>query len=153
MKKLENLLLRGCGYTILITVLFFLVAILGEYTNAAIDLATLSLILVFGIIISATDLVLGAERLKRVFRVMIHYSVLLLAFFFVFILAGKLRSGGASAVFAAIVIFTFLYAFIFAITYLIKRLINRADSAIDKNAATKKKRTAAEYTPIYKDKT
>ena len=152
MKKLENLLLRGCGYTILITVLFFLVAVIGEYTNAAIDFPTMALIFVFGIIISTADLVLGAERLKRVFRVMIHYCVLLLAFFFVFILAGKLRTGGASAIFASIVIFTFLYAFIFTLTYLIRLAVKRADGAIDKKAARKQKRTKAEYTPIYKDK-
>ena len=152
MKKLENLLLRGCGYTILITVLFFLVAVIGEYTNAAIDFPTMTLIFVFGVIISSSDLVLGVERIKKVFRVMIHYSVLLVAFFFVFILAGKLRTGGASAIFAATVIFTFLYALIFTITYLIKLAVKRADSAIDKKADKKHKRTKAEYTPIYKDK-
>lgn len=151
MKKIENLLLKACGYSLIILTLFFAVAALGNFTSAAIDFPTFLLIFVFGIIISTASMILYVQALKPIFRVMIHYAILLISFSVIFILAGKLGNGGASVIFSAIVIFTFLYAVIFAVTYLIRRAIKSADKALDKkNSSSSKGNKNKPYTPLYK---
>jgi hypothetical protein len=150
MKKLESILLRACGYTVVTAILFFFVAMMGEFTKAAIDFTTFLLIFIFGIIISATDLVFDIPALRKVFKVIIHYAVLLVAFFVVFLLAGKLGNAGSSVIFSALIIFTFLYAVIFTIVFLIKRAVNKADKMLAKSEKKKKEKPA--YTPLYKNK-
>ena len=150
MKRIENLLLKACGYTLLILTLFYLVALLGEFTVAAIDFHTFALIFVFGVIISAVSLILYVEKIKPIFRVLIHYATLLVSFFVIFLFAGKLNAGGSSVVFSAIIIFTVLYAVIFTITYLIRRAVISADKALDKKAVSNAKKTKKPYTPLYK---
>ena len=150
MKKIENLLLKACGYTILILILFYAVAFTG-FTTPAIQLPTFLLILVFGIVISAAGMILYVNSLKPILRVLIHYAVMLVSFFIVFILGGKLHTGGSSTIFAAIILFTFLYALIFAIVYFIRRAVISADKAIDKKSAAQSKRKKKKpYTPLYK---
>lgn len=151
MKKLENLLLKACGYTIITMALFYLVALIGEFTKAAIDFQTFALIFLFGIVIATAGLILEIRSMRLVFRIILHYFVLLIAFFFVFLFAGKLGTAGTSVIFSAIVVFTFLYALIFTITYLIKRAVNGADSLISAKTGNKKNEKKP-YTPLYKTK-
>lgn len=151
MKKIENLLLKACGYTLLTTLLFYIAALLGEFTKPAIDFPTFALIFVFGIIISAASMILYVKTMHTALKILIHYVILFIAFFVIFLLAGKLTLGGPSVVFAAIVIFTFLYALIFAAVYFIRRAVIGADKALD--ARVSKKNSAKKpYTPLYKTK-
>lgn len=150
MKKIENLLLKACGYTLLILVLFYVVAMIGKLSAAAIDFPTFALIFVFGVIISAANLVLYT-KLKTVFKVLIHYAVLLISFSIIFILAGKLNTGGSSVIFTAIVVFTFLYGVIFAIAYFVRRAVISADKSLNKlNEKKGGKNSKKPYTPRYK---
>ena len=151
MKKLETVLLKACGYTIITAILFYLVAMMGTFTKAALDFWTFLLIFVFGIIISAAGLIFEIRSMHKVIKVLLHYFVLLVAFFFIFLLAGKLGNAVSSVIFSAIIVFTTLYAAIFAITYLIKTAIKGADRLIGKSTeATKKEKKP--YTPLYKNK-
>ena len=151
MKKLETVLLKACGYTIITAVLFDLVAMMGEFTKAALDFWTFLLIFTFGIIISAAGLIFEIRSMHKAVKVLLHYSVLLVAFFFIFLVAGKLGNAASSVIFSAIIVFTTLYAVIFAITYFIKKAINGADKLLSKSVEAGKKEKKP-YTPLYKNK-
>lgn len=149
MKRFENLILKACAYTVLIVVLFFLFTLATDFTEAAIKIGTFMLIFLFGSIISAANLILELVPSKRVYKVMIHYFTLLVAFTFIFIVSGRIVAAGVSAIFVAVVLFTFFYAIIFLIASLIKKSVTAADKKFDKKHP-KKTVTKKEYKSLYK---
>lgn len=150
MKKIENILLRGSAYTVLILVLFYLFAVLGQLVEPAITFPTFIIIVVFGFVISVCELVFCIKSLKTPIKVLIHYAVLLVAFCAIFIFSGNLDSKGPAAIFSAVVIFTFLYSLIFLIVYFARKGINAADKKIEKHMKkTKKDEKKPEYKSLY----
>ena len=147
MKKLENILLRGTAYSVLILIIFYLFAIVGQLTEPAITFPTFVLIVAFGLIISASELVFSIKSLKTPLRVLIHYAALLAAFCAIFVFSGNLSADGPAAIFSAVVIFTFLYALVFVIVYFSRRAIRLADKKIGKQV---EKSRANDKKPEYK---
>ncbi len=148
MKKIENLLLKAAGYTVIILGIFYLFAFTGDFTEAAITFPTFLTILLFGIVIALAGLILQLDSMKRWLRILIHYAVLLVAFTVIFIITGNLASGGTGTVFSALVIFTFLYGIIYAAVYFIGKAIRLADRKVDCKLNGKKKADNAK--PVYK---
>lgn len=150
MKKIEKTLLKGTAYSVLITVLFYLFAIIGQLSAPAITFPTFTLIVVFGCIISASELVFQIRNLKMSLKALIHYAVLLVAFCAIFVFSGNLSTEGPAAIFSAVIIFTFLYILILLIAYFVRKGVYYADKKIDKRtniASAKKKKT--EYKSLY----
>ena len=122
MKKLETLLLRAAGYTVLILLLFYLFGALSEFANPYINFRTFLVILSFGAIISLAGMILRIQKIHIALRVTIHYVALLIAFFAVFIVNGNISAQGAGQVFVAVVLFSVFYVVFAAITVLSKKL-------------------------------
>ena len=137
MKKIERLIERACGFTVLMALLIYLLGAFAGIQENGITLASFALILLFGIIISVANLVLTYDRFPIWLRICIHFSVLMLTFCIVFIGSGRITNTTQGSYFAAVIIFTFLYAVIATVTFLIKKLIQRADKAVDKRASHK----------------
>ena len=150
MKRLEKLLLSGCGYTVLILSLFYLFALFDSYTQAYINFPTFLLIFLFGILVSLAGMILKIDRIKMPLRLLIHYATLLITFCVVFIFTGNLSAGGGSIVFSAIVIFTFLYVILALIVYLVLKFIRKADLKMDSLVGSKKESKKNAYSPLYK---
>ena len=152
MRKLEKILLKSCSYTVLTLALFYTFALISNFTAAYIDLGTFAVIYLFGLIISLTDLVLSVEKLRFIFRIGIHYSVLLTVFCIVFVIMGKISLKSAGAVFSSIIIFTLFYAVMFAIVYILKKLTQKGDDFIESrsNKNNSQKKQKQEYKSIYK---
>ena len=100
---------------------------------------------------------LSAETSKNIITLCethtnLKFPALFLAFYFVFVMAGNLNAGGASVVFSAVVIFTFLYAVIFTAVFFIKKAVKKADESVDKKYASVKKATneKPKYSSLYK---
>ena len=153
MKKIENLVLSACAFTVMILFLFYLFAVIGQFTEPTITFPTFLLIFGFSAIIAVTSMILRVERLKMFTRIAIHYASLLIAFTVVFLTSGNLASGGTPIVFSAVVVFTFLYGIIFTATYFICKGLRSADRKISnrqqKNATASKK---SEYKSLYSSK-
>ena len=150
MKRLEKTLLAGCGYTVLILTLFYAFAAISEFTSAAITLPRYLLIVSFGFIIALAELMYKSLNLKNWLRGLIHYGVLLTAFIAIFIVSGNIKSGRASAVFAAIVIFTMLYFAFWGVIHLVKKTIMIADERLDaRSPKIKEAKTTKEYKSLY----
>ena len=152
MRKLEKILLKSCSYTVLTLALFYTFALVGKFTAAYIDFGTFAVFYLFGLIISLTNLVLSVEKLRFIFRIGIHYSVLLTVFCIVFVIMGKISLKSAGAVFSSIIIFTLFYAVMFAIVYILKKLTQKGDNFIESrsNKNNSQKKQKQEYKSIYK---
>ena len=132
MKTLEKLLLKACGYTVTILFLFYIAGTVSEFTAPYIDFKTFSVILLFGALISLSDLILKIEKLSSPIKVLIHYAVLFCTFTATFLFSGNIAKRGATAIFSALIIFTFFYAIIFTLAYFLRKYVRKADSKIDK---------------------
>ena len=153
MKRIETVFLRACGYCALILLLFYAFGAISEYADPYIDFGTFSVILLFGFIISIAGFILTLERLKMPIRILIHYVALFIAFYVIFIISGNLGAGGASVIFSAVIIFTFLYAILFILVYFIGKGLKKADSVINKKNArrSEEKNRKSNYKSIYKN--
>ena len=150
MRKLEKLFLTGCGYAILILTLFYIFAAATKLTATAIAPAQFFLILLFGFIISLAELMYNLLNVRKIFRCLIHYAVLLVAFCAIFIISGNISAGKASSVFVAVILFTMLYFAIWFTVHLVRKTISKADDALD-NRMHSKKEKKTKYKPLYND--
>ena len=149
MKRVENLILKSCAYTVLIAVLFFLFTLATSFTEAALTIGTFMIILLFGAVIAFSNLILELLPLKTFLKVLIHYATLLIAFIVIFVIKGRISAVNTAAIFSAIIIFTFLYAFFFLVAWFIRKSIYAADKRIDKRHP-KKVSEKKEYKSLYK---
>ena len=162
MKKLENLILRACGFAIVILTLFYTFVTATNSNKTDIDFANFSLILGFGLLISLASMILEIKSIKLPLRIFIHYVVLLITFCVVFIPNGNIspenNNEAPSKLFTAIVLYTISYAVLFSLFAGFKKLINAIDNKIDsrtnKNNGTKSKAETKKstYKSLYSDK-
>lgn len=151
MEKIKSIILSSTAYTVVIILLFYIYALIGNLTHPAITFGTFLIILLFGFVISLANMIFKIDKLHYAIKLLIHYAALLISFIFVFIIAGKLSISGIASVFSAIVIFTFLYAVIYAISYGVKSALNSVDKS--KKSANNKQQTNKKsvYKPLYGD--
>ena len=131
MRRINRLFLTGCGYTVLILTMFYAFAAISKFTSQSIAPKQFALILVFGFVISAAEFMYEELKIKKAYKCIIHYCVLLVAFCFIFIVSGNISSQRPATVFIAIVLYTFLYFVIWTIVHFVRKAINSADKKLD----------------------
>ena len=159
MNRIEKTLLYGCSYSVLIMAVFYLFALISGFTSTSVDAKTFFLCLCFGMLVSVMEQVYQSISLGFVYRAMIHYAVLLVAFCIIFVSIGGISGAGRTSTFVSIVVFTLLYLLIFLFVHFTRRGINKCESKIAKKQAIKqksagnagKKEEKKPYTPLYKD--
>ena len=152
MKTIENLLLKACGYTVLILGLFYSIGALNDLGAAYISFSSFLLIALFGLLISVAGLLLKCNKIHIIIRVLIHYLVLLISFYVIFITSKNIPTDSTGKILIASVIFTVFYAIMFCFVYIIKHFIRKTDMFVDnkiekKYAANAKKNV---YKSLYK---
>ena len=151
MKRLENLLLKGCGFTIAILTLFYLFPALSKAANESISFSTFALIFGFGMLISVATMIFEIKSINSAIRILIHYLALMVAFCVVFISTGNISADTPAKVFTAVIIFTVFYAFFFGLTVATKKLVKLIDEKADKHITQKSKaKSKAENKKPYK---
>lgn len=115
---------RGCVISVLVLFLFFAVmsihAAATGRTEPGINFATLSVIIVFSLIVSYAHEIFSVTSLPMPGRYAVNFIIVGLAFFFVF-LRSKQFSLSAGGYFVGIVLYAFIYALISLIVYLVGR--------------------------------
>lgn len=154
MKKIEETILKACGFSVLILLLFFAFTASTNYPSAVINFSTFAVIVGFGFLISLASLVLQIKTLNVIVRFLIHYTTLLIAFCAIFLSIGNIGTGSSSKVFVAIVLFTIFYAVLLGISYLFKRIFDFFDKMINSKYETKTKAEAKKetYKSLYSSK-
>ena len=154
MRRFEKAVLCGAGYTVLILLLFYLFAVIMQFENISISFPRFLVIFTFGYVIAAADMIYGLTSIKRIFKCLIHYTVLLIAFITVFVAGEFISANSTAEVFVAITVYTVLYFSIFGIIYLIRRTVVVADDRLEKRIAAKEtakpKDRKNQYTPKFK---
>ena len=145
MKTLENIILKACGYTLSILLVFYLGGTIAGFTTPYIDFKTFLIILLFGTLIALAGLLFKIEKIHVALRVLIHYLVLFCAFTVIFVISGNIAKSGAAAIFSSLTIFTFFYAIMFTAAYFIRKLIKKADKKIDKKINARPKSKKSEF--------
>jgi hypothetical protein len=153
MRRINKIFLTGCGYTVLILTLFYAFAAISNFISLAIAPKQFTLILTFGLLIALAEFMYEQLKLKTVYKCLIHYCVLLVAFCLIFIISGNISAKGSSAVFIAIILYTVLYFLIWTIVHFVRKLINKMDDKLD--ARTQKveeaKKAKKPYKSLYGD--
>ena len=151
MRRIHKLFLVGCGYTILILLLFYAFAAISAFVAPAITFGQFLLILICGFVVSLAEFMYEELKVKKAYKGLIHYFVLLVAFCLIFIVSGKISAQRPATVFVAVVLYTFLYFIILAIVHFSRKAINK----IDDKLASKKKVTQNQkkkgYKSLYSD--
>ena len=152
MKFTEKFLLKSSGYTVVILTLLYIFAMITNLIDASIDFPAFSLVFCFSCVISLSELIFKTY-LKFIWKLSIHYSVLMVSFLTIFMASGKLHMGGSSVIFSAIVIFTAFYFTLFAVIRCTKKVFGIIDGNLLKHSKSDSntKRTKNEYKPLYKD--
>lgn len=155
MRRINKIFLTGCGYTVLILTLFYAFAAVSQFVSQAIAPGQFALILSFGFIISLAEFMYEELKLRRLYKCVIHYLLLLVAFCVIFIVSGNISSQRPAAVFVAIFIYTLLYFLVWTLVHYFRKAINYADDKLDARAAnkpcTKDKKDKEIYKPLYGD--
>lgn len=153
MRRINKLILTACGYAILMLTLFYAFASISQFVSKSIPPQKFALILFFGFIIALAEFMYEELKLKKIYKSLIHYAVLLVAFCVIFIVSGNISSSRPSAIFASIVIFTAAYFAILALVHFARKAINSADDKLDKREANKtpKEKSKGSYKSIYSD--
>lgn len=135
MRRIHKIFLTGCGYAVLILTLFYAFAAISKFVSTAIAPKQFALILSFGLIIALAEFMYEQLKLKTVFKCLIHYGVLLAAFCFIFIMSGNISTKRPSAVFVAIILYTFLYFIIWTVVHFSRKAINLMDKKLESKAS------------------
>ena len=117
---IKRVISRG---TVIFTALYFslyFIVLISNDNGDRTSFAQAFLILLSSVIISASCEIFTVKSLSKIVKVLINYLTLLIAFFVVFVTAGKVKVDEPKDVFVTSVIFTFIYAIVFAVTYLLR---------------------------------
>ena len=154
MRRINKIFLTGCGYAILILSLFYIFAAVSQFVSQSIAPGQFVLILSFGFIISLAEFMYEELKVKRIYKCLIHYGVLLVAFCTIFIASGKISAQKPSAAFVAIILYTILYFTVWAIVHFVRKGIALADDKLDAKSTSKqndKTTKKGTYKPLYGD--
>lgn len=151
MRRVFRLIETGALYTVLITSLFMLFSALSGLSSPAITAGRFFIILGFGMLLSVAGLLFEAKNLPYFVKVILHYSVALVAFILLFVVIGNLAARGVATVFAVSVFFTALYFLVFFLVRLVSRLLEKhAGDTVKKDGAGEDKKDGEDYTPRYR---
>ena len=151
MKRINKMFLTGCGYTVLILTLFYAFAAISKFISPAIAPKQFALILTFGMLIALAEFMYEQLKLKNVYRCLIHYGVLLVAFCFIFIMSGNISGKGSSAVFVAVILYTVLYFLIWTIVHFVRKAISKMDDKLDAKTQKTQEIKKKTYKSLYSD--
>ena len=153
MKFYEKLLYHAAAYSVAVTLLFFAFASMMRVSDLSLSFGRFALIVAFGLVMSTAEFVFSVKRIARWGQYIIHYLVLALAFFAIFLSVRK--SDGAfeftaATVFAAIVIFTVFYFIGVGIVFAFRKALAASGDKSKAETSKQKSKQPQDYTPKFK---
>ncbi len=120
MSQLKKFTYHTALYTTLITLVFYIFALVLGLPEQSIGIGRFLVLLSFSMIISVAEYIFDIKSLKLTVKYLVHYSSLFLVFFFVFL---SVRFEGGSSLSLP---FVFTCWFIFTVSYILVALILNA---------------------------
>ncbi len=149
MKRLEKLLYHTCTFTVLISLLFLIITMIGTGAkDLSIGATQYFIILLFSLIIAITNMIFEIKALKLYVKLPIHFAVLFLAFFIIFANGNAFVVDSAADFMVVFLVFLFLYALFAGVAFLVIRGVKKLDKKLPE---TKTKEPAKkDYSPRFK---
>lgn len=154
MRRIHKIFLTGCGYAILLLSMCYAFLAIDNPIARGIESKQFILILSIGLVIAFAEFMYEMLNIKKIYKGLLHYFLILTAFWLVCVASDDIGFNSVSAVFIAIFVYTALYFIIWTIVHFVRKAINKADDILDKktnpakSTATAKKGT---YKPLYSD--
>jgi len=146
MSRIEKMLLRGAAFTVLFILIYFALAAIMGIEGVTVGAGRFFLILLFAYILAMADFVFeGIERMNIWLKRLCIYVISMLAFFFIFILGGNMKTTGG-AIFAALIIFTAVYSVGLGTVLLVKRTVSK-----NTKPKSSKEKSKKPYKSLYGD--
>ena len=143
MKYFSRFLYHATAYTVTVTMLFFAFAkLMGVESTPSVTFGRYALIFAFGLVLSASEYIFSIDKLSRVLKYILHYAVLAIAFFFVFLTVRKDSDTfifNASVIFASLIVFTAFYLLGLGLILLFKGIITERNDEQKTKSKTKHK--------------
>ena len=144
MKFISRFLYHATAYTVAVTMLFFAFAkLMGVESTPSVTFGRYALIFAFGMVLSASEYVFSLDRLSRLLKHLIHYLVLAIAFFCVFLTVRSESDAfifDAATIFASLIIFTAFYLVGFGIIIMFRHALHANDGRSVKQASKAQKK-------------
>ena len=145
MSALKQFLMKASTYTVIILSVFYIFGAFSGITEHGISWHKYLLILGFGLLISAAELLSKLLAKHKVLANLINYAVLLSGFLIIFVLSTETTGSVATKIFIAIALFTVLYALVRLGIFLVKKAINKAGGE-----KSQLRKAAEDKTPKYR---
>lgn len=126
--RIVRLINRLCLYTTLITLFFYLFALITGFTTASMPICRYASILLYAALLCVAGL-LFSTRLPRLCCHLLHYSLSLLGFLLVFLLLSGIGLGNGARTFVLIVLFTLLYFILLPVRFWLNSLLERSGAS------------------------
>ena len=148
MSNKEKFIYHSATYTVVISILFFLFARIMKIDELSISFLRYFTIFAFSLVLSGSEFIFSINKLSGVFKHIIHYVTLCIAFFVIFLTVQN--SSGEyqfriSTIFAAVIIFSVFYLVITILYLFVFKA--RKNKPI---ATTKKEKKDTSYKPRFK---
>ena len=149
MKRLSEILSRGCVYTVVLTFLICLFG-LGIEGTPSLPVGQFLVLTAIGMILSLAQNIFLLQTIRLIYRFLIHYGVLLVLFEVLFVFTGKITTGGPTGIFVSATVLTILYVLVAtAVYFILKAIAKRSQSSAPKKAEPQKAQKDV-YVPRYK---
>ena len=148
MNGFKDFLLKASAYTVIILSVFYIVGAFSGITEHGISWHKYLLILGYGLLISASELLARLFPKRKILGILINYTALLLGFLVVFIFSSETGSV-ATKIFIAIALFTVIYAVVRVTAMLVKKAIDKANPGKKALKRLKEEKDRPKYTPLY----
>lgn len=150
MKIFKDFILKASAYTVLTLSLFYIYGGISSLNENGIHWTRFLIIAGYSCLIAGVELLNSCLTIKHIFKVIVHYSILLIGFIIIFFTAGT-SSFKPSTLFIAVILFTVIYLAVSLIVLGIGKLNKNSkdDEPEKKNNCDKPKKK--EYRSLYGD--
>lgn len=121
MNKLKGFLYKTAAYTVILLFVLYVSLALAGVTDQGVPIAKFFLVLGYAALITGAGLVVGLLSCKMIYKIILHYSILLSGFIVIYYNSGVVGSSNAAKLFIAISLFTVVYALVRIAIHLIGR--------------------------------
>ena len=148
MNRLYSLFARGCVYTVAMTFLICLFG-LGMEGTPSLPVGQFLVLTVIGMVLSLTQNIFLLQNMRLIYKILIHYGVILVLFELLFVLTGKITTGGPTGIFVSATVLTILYGLVFVAVFFLRKAILK-NRPLEKKAPLPQTKQKEVYTPRYK---
>lgn len=148
MNGFKDFLLKASAYTVIILSIFYVVGAFSGITEHGIPWHKYLLILGYGLLISAAELLVKLFPKRKMLGMLINYFALLIGFLVVFVFSSETGSV-ATKIFIAIALFTVVYAVVRVALMLVRKAIEKANPGKKALKRLKEEKDKPKYTPLY----